>query len=98
MQWGYSAPYYSDFRARRTPNETGAFGRLFQIREKMNFELRIEFTNLFNRLVFPGASASNALATQVVNAAGVPQSGFGYMNGTSGGGQRSGQLVARFQF
>jgi hypothetical protein len=98
-QWGYSAPYYSDFRARRTPNETGAFGRLFQIREKMNFELRIEFTNLFNRLVFPGASASNALATQVVNAQGIGSSGFGFIQTGSGvGGQRQGQLVARFQF
>jgi hypothetical protein len=64
----------------------------------MTLEIRAEFFNVFNRLMVPNPSASNALATQVVNAAGVPQSGFGYMNGTSGGGQRSGQLVARFQF
>jgi hypothetical protein len=97
-QWGYAAPYYSDYRYRRSPNEQAAIGRLFPIWEKMTLEIRAEFFNVFNRLMVPNPSASNALATQVVNAAGVPQSGFGYMNGTSGGGQRSGQLVARFQF
>jgi hypothetical protein len=98
-QWGYSAPYYSDYRARRTPNETGAFGRLFQIRERMTFEVRLELNNLFNRLVFPGASAGNALATQVVNAQGIGSSGFGFIQTSGGvGGQRQGQLVGRFQF
>jgi hypothetical protein len=97
-QWGYSAPYYSDYRSRRSPNEQAGIGRVFPIWEKMRLEIRAEFFNVLNRLHVPGPSSSNALATQVVNAAGVPQSGFGYMNGISGGGQRSGQLVARFTF
>jgi hypothetical protein len=73
-------------------------GRVFYLREGITMEVRAEFINVFNRLVLPGPSSSNALATQARNAAGVPASGFGYMNATSAGGQRSGQLLARFQW
>jgi len=97
-QWGYSAPYYSDYRSRRMPNESGSLGRIFHIWEKTNIEIRGEWFNIFNRIGVPGASASNALATQAVNAAGVPTSGFGYMNSASPGGSRNGQIVARLQF
>jgi hypothetical protein len=97
-QWGTSAPYYSDFRARRSPQESASLGRIFHIWEKTNLEIRGEFFNVFNRIQVPGASASNPLQTQVVNAAGVPQSGFGYMNASSGTQGRTGQVVARFTF
>ena len=98
-QWGNAAPYYSDFRGRRMPGETAALGRIFHIWEKTNLEIRGEFFNIFNRIGFNAASATNPLQTQVVSAAGVPQSGFGYINVTGGGtGQRSGQVVARFVF
>ena len=97
-QWGFSAPYYSDYRNRRSPNEQFSMGRIFRFREKMTFELRAEFFNAFNRLLLPGVTSTNALATQTRNAAGVPTSGFGYMNSNSAGGQRNGQLLARFQF
>jgi hypothetical protein len=97
-QWGYGAPYYSDFRARRLPGENMGLGRIFHIWEKTNLEIRGEFFNVFNRIVVPGASATNPLQTQVVNAAGVPQSGFGYMNASSGTQGRTGQVVARFTF
>ena len=72
--------------------------RIFRLREKMTFELREELFNAFNRLLLPGLTSTNALATQTRNAAGVPTSGFGYMNSNSAGGQRNGQLLARFQF
>ena len=76
-----------------------ALGRMFHIWEKMDFEVRGEFFNVLNRIQVPGASASNPMATQVVNAAtGVPQSGFGYMNASSGTQGRTGQVVARFTF
>jgi len=97
-QWGFSAPYYSDYRNRRSPNEQLSFGRMFRLRERMTLEFRAEFFNVFNRLLLPGITSTNALATQTRNAAGVPTSGFGYMNSNSAGGQRNGQLLARFQF
>jgi hypothetical protein len=98
-QWGFGAPYYSDFRGRRMPGENASLGRIFHIWEKTNIEIRGEFFNIFNRISVPGASASNPLQTQLVNATtGVPQSGFGYMNATSGTGGRSGQVVARLVF
>jgi len=98
-QWGGSAPYYSDFRGRRSPGENASLGRIFPLYgEKRTIEIRGEFFNIFNRIQVPGASASNPLQTQVVNAAGIPQSGFGYMNATSGTQGRTGQVVARLVF
>ena len=97
-QWGFGAPYYSDYRGRRGPGENASLGRIFHIWEKTSLELRGEFFNIFNRIGVPGPSSGNPLQTQIVNAAGVPQSGFGYMNATSGTSGRSGQVVARFVF
>jgi hypothetical protein len=75
-----------------------SLGRTFRLREKMSFQVRAEFFNVFNRMNLPGPSSGNAAQTQTRNAAGVPTAGFGYINATSAGGQRNGQLVARFQF
>ena len=98
-QWGFSAPYYSDYRWRRTPWEQGSVGRSFALKEGMTLECRLDFQNVFNRPAFGAPSAGNALSTQVTNAAGLPTSGFGYINVSSGlGGARRGQLVVRLQF
>jgi hypothetical protein len=61
-------------------------------------EVRAEFINAFNRVELPAPTSTNALATQTRNAAGAPTAGFGYINATSVGGQRSGQLLARFHW
>jgi hypothetical protein len=61
-------------------------------------EIRAEFQNVFNRVVMNAGTSTNALATQVRNTAGVPASGFGYINASSIGWQRSRQLLARFQW
>jgi len=98
-QWGFSAPYYDDYRWRRTPWEQGDIGRLFPLRERMTLEFKLEFQNVFNRPLYSAPSASNALSTQVMNALGVPTSGFGYINVSSGtSGSRRGELVVRLQF
>ncbi|MCU1340053.1 MAG: hypothetical protein JWO19_5634 [Bryobacterales bacterium] len=102
-QWGTAAPYYSDYRSRRRPQENFSVGRLFRITERTSLSIRAEFTNTFNRTLLPGPTSTNALATQTrVNNAD-PNSkatgGFGFINTTTGvGTPRQGQIVARFRF
>jgi len=97
--WGQGAPYYNDYRWQHAIDESMNFGRTFRIREKMFFSIRGEFFNVFNRLKLPTPSATNPTATFTSNNSGVPTGGFGYITNSSGiGGQRNGQLVARFQW
>jgi hypothetical protein len=91
-QFGVSSPYYNDYRYRRRPSENMSLGRIFRIREGMSVNLRVEMTNVFNRVQIPNPGATNAGATQKVT-------GFGYTgaaNATTG--QRTGQIFARFTF
>jgi hypothetical protein len=48
-EWGYSAPYYNDYREARRYQEQLSFGRVFPIRERMRFSIRAEMINAFNR-------------------------------------------------
>jgi hypothetical protein len=95
-----SGTYYNDYRDQRRPSENLAIGRVFPIHERATLNLRIEFTNIFNRTEANDPTATNPQATQTVNAAGQTTAGFGYVNtlGTTFGAPRQGQLVARFQF
>jgi hypothetical protein len=97
-QFGTGPAYYSDYRYRRVPQENMSFGRMFRFREGMSAQVRIEFTNIFNRNRIPNPTADNALATQQKNPNGTTKSGFGYINPLTAGGQRSGQMVIRFNF
>ena len=99
-QFGTSAAYYSDYRYQRRPAESMSLGREFRIKEKVNLQVRAEFTNIFNRLFLPNPVATNAQATTTYNAAGLLSAGFGFINNTNGAGSspRSGTLVARFTF
>ncbi len=98
-QWGTSAAYYDDYRYQRRPAENMSLARNFRIRERMNLQIRAEFTNIFNRAEPNNPSSSNALAAQTTNAAGQTTAGFGYINTTTVfSAPRQGQLVARFQF
>jgi hypothetical protein len=96
--WGFAAPYYNDYRWQRVANEDLNFGRTFQIRERMSFQIRAEFFNAFNRLKLASPSAGNPVATPTYNSAGQLTGGYGFINFTGIGGQRNGQLVARFTF
>ncbi len=104
--FGYSAPYYNDYRNPRHPDEQLSLGRTFRVKERVTLSVRMEFFNAFNRLVLANPSSGNPLSTQTRNSAGVPISGFGYINtatilssSTSGMfSQRYGQLVMRLQF
>ncbi len=98
-QWGFSAPYYNDFRYQRRPDEQVTFGRVFRLREGWSFQLRAEFFNAFNRIYMNDPSAANPLQTQTRNALGVPTAGFGRIDtGSLVTQPRNGQIVARFQF
>ena len=108
-QFGTSAAYYSDYRGQRRPIENMNFGRAWRIKERASFNLRAEFTNIFNRSVVGDPAGSNFLApiTRLPN--GNLSSGFGVINATSAPtttgsaniinlSPRIGTLVARFTF
>jgi hypothetical protein len=98
-QWGAAAAYYSDSRYQRRPVENASIGRNFRIKERMNLQIRAEFTNIFNRTEMSNPTVTNPLATQTKSPAGQTTAGFGYINnGTVFAPPRQGQLIARFQF
>jgi Carboxypeptidase regulatory-like domain len=97
-QWGFSAPYYNDYRYARQPSEQLSLGRIFRVAEKFRLQVRGEFFNVLNRVVMPNPSAGNPLQTQLRNAAGVPTSGFGRIDASTVSGQRNGQIVARVEW
>ena len=47
--FGTGAAYYDDYRYQRRPVENLSLGRTFRIRERASVNLRMEFTNVFNR-------------------------------------------------
>jgi Carboxypeptidase regulatory-like domain len=100
-----SAFYYDDYRYRRVPRETLAFGRSFRITERVNFQVRMEFTNPFNRAQTPNPSV-NGYTTKVStkfapDGLKVNNSGFGAIStfpGNAVAGERTGLLVGRLTF
>ena len=51
---------YTDFRGPRAPTENANIGRNFRIKERMNFQIRAEFVNIFNRTLLPNPISRNA--------------------------------------
>ncbi len=95
-QFGTAAAYYNDYRWARRPDEQASLGRIFRIREKMSFQIRAEFFNVFNRTFLNTPTSGNAQALPVRNGAGAPTSGFGFINsGSVAAANRTGQLVGR---
>jgi hypothetical protein len=85
-----------------------AFGRVFRMAENVNFNIRVEMTNVFNRAYINDPTSTNPAAPQN-RVAGTTQTsaGFGFINNSAlnqgtfatGGGQpRAGQIVGRIQF
>jgi hypothetical protein len=98
------------FRGPRIPSENANFSRNFRVKERYNFQIRAEFTNIFNRMIWPGAlgygtainvgafTSNPTLYTSGPNK-GLYSGGFGtIVPETTASGQRSGTLVARFSF
>jgi hypothetical protein len=101
------------FRGVRIPVENANFSRNFRIKERYSLNIRVEFTNIFNRLQLPtsatapgGVNLGNftAAPTKFTSGpnAGAYSGGFGAIvtpfSTTGIVGQRAGTIVARFQF
>jgi hypothetical protein len=102
--FGSSAAYFNDFRWQRQPAESMALARTFRIKERVSFQIRGEFQNIFNRLFYsvPSDSGATTITTNTghANPGGTLSSGYGYVSWLQGAGAqpRSGQLIARFTF
>jgi hypothetical protein len=103
-QFAASQSSIRTFRGLRTPSESANFGRNFRIKERVNLNLRVEFANVFNRMVLPAPSVAGNFSSVPVKFTSGPNtglysSGFGTITPTAGTtGQRSGTFVARIQF
>jgi hypothetical protein len=89
------------FRGFRLPEESANFGRNFQITEKVNLQIRAEWTNIFNRLLLPQPNTAASYLTRPTQVNGIYTGGYGTVIPTAGNGitsMRTGQLIARFTF
>jgi len=104
-----SGTLYSDFRGLRAPSENANIGRNFRIKERVNFHIRGEFVNIFNRTLMPNPATTNP-QNPVTKTAGINSGGFGVINTYATPGSvpttavapyltgRTGTLIARFTF
>jgi hypothetical protein len=102
-QFGTGAAYYSDYRFARIPQENLAVGRTFRFGEdRVQFNIRAEFTNIFNRTIVPNPTATNARATPTRDqTTGLTTAGFGRINTAAVPGtptSRQGMIVGRLTF
>ena len=108
-QFGQSPAYYSDYRSQRRPMENMNLGREFRVREGMSLNIRMEFTNVFNRSYWADpttAALTNAKLLPVYLPNGNTSAGFGRVVTTTATAfgttanllPRQGLLVARFRF
>jgi hypothetical protein len=92
------------YRGIRIPQENANFSRNFRIKEGINLNVRVEFTNIFNRTQLPQPSTAGNFAgvpTRFPSGAnaGLYSGGFGTIvpvNGTQG--MRAGTFVGRLTF
>ncbi len=103
---------YRGFRGPRVPSENANFVRNIRVKERYNLQIRAEFTNIFNRMIWPVATGqTTAINIAGLNSATAPtvftsgpnkglySGGFGtIVPETTASGQRAGTLVARFSF
>ena len=54
-----TSTFYTNFRGPRLPTENANIGRNFRIKERMNFHIRAEFVNIFNRTLLPNPITTN---------------------------------------
>jgi hypothetical protein len=69
-QFSSTASFLNDYRWQRDITENVNFGRRFPIKERMSFEIRAEFFNVFNRLNLPGPTSPQSFGRGNRNSAG----------------------------
>lgn len=104
--WTADTSTYAFFRRARRPSESANFARNVRVKEKYAFQIRMEFTNIFNRSFLPvpvvGFNPADASSTLQVTSDGRYIGGFGTFGnltnaGALGGGKvglGGGQLIA----
>jgi hypothetical protein len=98
-QWGFSAPYYDDYRQARRPTEEIGVGRIFRVGEGKSIQFRAEAFNAFNRVYLNSPTSGNPAASVTRNARGELTGGFGFINPASvAQPARNAQLLLRVQF
>jgi hypothetical protein len=102
-QWGADQSTIRYFRGIRAPSENFNFSRNFRFKERVQLNLRVEFTNVFNRTRLPQPAGGNFTAAPTVFTSGANvglySGGFGTINPTNGtAGARAGTLVGRITF
>jgi hypothetical protein len=109
-QFGANQASIRSFRGMRYPAENANFSRTFRIKERVTFQIRAEFTNIFNRMTYPfpifATSAINlgnfATAPTTFTSGpnkGLYSGGFGTIVPEAGTvGMRAGTLVGRISF
>jgi len=103
-QWGADQSSIRYYRGIRTPLENANFSRNFRIKERVTLNVRVEFTNIFNRTQLPAPVTTGNFATAPTKFTSGPQTGlysggFGTLNVLSGTvTPRAGSYVARLTF
>jgi hypothetical protein len=102
-QFGANQSSIRTFRGMRVPVENATFSRNFRLRERLSLNLRVQFTNIFNRLQYPVINSGTLANVPTVFTsgpnAGLYSGGFGTIVPEAGTlGYRAGTVVARFQF
>jgi hypothetical protein len=102
-QFGANQSSIRWFRGMRLPVENANFSRNFRVKERYSLDIRVEFTNIFNRLQYPAINLGNFTSAPTLFTSGpntgLYSGGYGTITPEAGTtGQRAGSLVARFSF
>jgi hypothetical protein len=76
-RWSAAAQNYGDFRGFRWPQENVNLGRTFRISERVSFNIRADFSNIFNRTRLPNPNLGSFTSRPQTNLEGVYTGGFG---------------------
>jgi hypothetical protein len=104
-QWANNFSTIRDYRGFRYPSENFNLGRTFRVRERVTLNVRVEFSNAFNRTRLPQPTAGGNFAQQITRQTtpGIYQNaingGFGSVVPISGtADSRTGLFVGRLTF